>query len=73
MDKRVKTIEDFLNEKGGVEGVDYIIDDRYFCGECGSHTHRCDIRTGFCYECDGDNWSPEPWYRDELLCEMAGM
>lgn len=58
---------------GGVEGVNYFIDDRYFCGACQSHSHRCDPNYGHCYECDGDNWSPEPYYRDELLGEKSGL
>ena len=36
------------------------IDDCYYCAACGSHSHRCDPRTGCCYECGADNLEPEP-------------
>lgn len=43
------------------------IDDRYYCVACGSHSHRCDPRTGCCYECGADNWEPEPGKYDEIF------
>ena len=66
MTKTKKTNEDFLKEKAGVEGVDYYIDDRYWCQSCGSHTHRCDTSNGLCYECGADNWEPEPDKMNEI-------
>ena len=66
MTKIKKTNEDFLKEKEGVVGVDYYIDDRYWCQSCGSHTHRCDTTNGLCYECGADNWEPEPDKMSEI-------
>lgn len=44
----------------------FIIDDRYWCKSCGSHTHRCDYTTSRCYECGADDWEPEPDKLTEL-------
>ena len=38
----------------------YYIDENYYCAACGSHSHKCDDETGFCYECGADDWEPEP-------------
>lgn len=44
----------------------YYIDENYYCAACGSHSHKCDDETGFCYECGADDWEPEPDRRVEL-------
>lgn len=46
--------------KKGIEGIDYLIDDRYYCSACGSHSHREDFNSGCCYECGADSWEVEP-------------
>ena len=48
------------------EKREYCIDDRYYCGACGSHSHREDARTGCCYECGADQWEVEPDKEMEL-------
>ena len=35
------------------------IDTDYFCETCGSHSHKCDPNTGYCFICNTDNWEPE--------------
>ena len=54
------TTEEFLEKKPGKEGVDYWIDEDYWCESCGSHTHRED-KDACCYECGADDWAPEPY------------
>ena len=45
---------------------DYYIDDRYYCGTCGSHSHKCDNENGCCYECGADDWEIEPGKLNEI-------
>lgn len=44
------------------EEGDYYIDENYYCGACGSHSHKCDSQTGCCYECGADAWEDEPGF-----------
>lgn len=60
------TTEEFLDKKGGIEGVDYNIDDNYWCESCGSHTHREDMHA-MCFECGADDWAPEPDKINEIF------
>lgn len=41
------------------KGVEPCIDAEYFCETCGSHSHKCDPVTGYCFICNTDNWEPE--------------
>lgn len=36
-----------------------IINERYWCKTCGSHSHEVDPYTGYCFNCDTNNWEPE--------------
>ena len=56
------------SKKQGIEGVDFYIDDRYYCESCGSHSHRCDMQYGCCYECGADDWAPEKGKESEIYC-----
>lgn len=53
-------------KRKGVEGVDFYLDERYYCESCGSHSHRCDMIDGCCYECGADDWEPEEEYKREI-------
>lgn len=59
--------KEFLRRKKGLLGVDYDIDERYWCKACGSHTHREYIDSALCYECGADNWEPEKGEVENLL------
>ena len=37
----------------------YDTDDNYWCATCGSHSHKEDSKTGYCWHCDTDNWVRE--------------
>ena len=37
----------------------YAIDKNYWCATCGSHDHKEDSKTGYCWHCDMDNWVKE--------------
>ena len=37
----------------------YDIDDNYWCATCGSHSHKEDSKTGYCWHCDTDSWVKE--------------
>lgn len=37
----------------------YNIDDNYWCATCGSHSHKKDSETGYCWHCDTVNWVKE--------------
>lgn len=41
------------------------IDKRYWCETCGSHSHETNPKTGYCFNCNTDNWEPEN-YRDVM-------
>ena len=41
------------------------IDKRYWCETCGSHSHETNPDTGYCFNCNTDNWEPEN-YRDVM-------
>ncbi|RKU69599.1 hypothetical protein DWW91_11435 [Parabacteroides sp. AF17-3] len=41
------------------------IDKRYWCETCGSHSHETNPNTGYCFNCNTDNWEPEN-YRDVI-------
>lgn len=38
---------------------DYYIDEDYYCGACGSHSHKARKSDGYCYECGADDWEVE--------------
>lgn len=35
------------------------VDDNYWCATCGSHSHKEDSKTGYCWHCDTDSWVKE--------------
>lgn len=37
----------------------YDTDDNYWCATCGSHSHKKDSETGYCWHCDTVNWVKE--------------
>ena len=37
----------------------YDTDDNYWCATCGSHSHKEDSMTGYCWYCDTVNWVKE--------------
>ena len=37
----------------------YDTDDNYWCATCGSHSHKEDSKTEYCWHCDTDNWIKE--------------
>lgn len=41
------------------------IDKRYWCETCGSHSHETNSNTGYCFNCNTDNWELEN-YRDVI-------
>lgn len=43
----------------GNKGMKPNIDERYWCKTCGSRSHEGDPYTGYCFNCDTDNWEPE--------------
>ena len=41
------------------ESYTYNMDDNYWCATCGSHSHKKDSKTGYCWYCDTVNWVKE--------------
>ena len=41
------------------ESYIYNMDDNYWCATCGSHSHKKDSKTGYCWYCDTVNWVKE--------------
>ena len=41
------------------ESYTYNMDDNYWCATCGSHSHKKDSKTGYCWHCDTVNWVKE--------------
>ncbi|MDD6210551.1 MAG: hypothetical protein PUB21_08105 [Bacteroidales bacterium] len=43
------------------KGLQPTIDDEYYCETCGSHSHKENPTTGYCYICNTDNWEKEEY------------
>lgn len=41
------------------ESYTYNMNDNYWCATCGSHSHKKDSKTGYCWYCDTVNWVKE--------------
>lgn len=48
-----------INKMHEDKSYTYDIDDNYWCATCGSHSHKEDSKTGYCWHCDTDSWVKE--------------
>ena len=55
LEDRVARIDKMHEDKS----YTYNIDDNYWCATCGSHSHKKDSETGYCWHCDTVNWVKE--------------
>lgn len=55
LEDRVARIDKMHEDKS----YTYDTDDNYWCATCGSHSHKKDSETGYCWHCDTDNWVRE--------------
>ena len=55
LEDRVARIDKMHEDKS----YTYNIDDNYWCATCGSHSHKEDSKTGYCWHCDTDSWVKE--------------